>query len=51
MPLPFSRVAVAFGQPIRVPRGLSANELEAARVRLEDELIRTTLRAGESCAY
>jgi len=45
IPLPFSRVAVAFGQPIRVPRGVSATELEALRVRLQEELNRTTLRA------
>ena len=42
MPIPFSRVAVAFGQPTPVPRGLSGAELESVRVRLETELNRTT---------
>ena len=42
MPIPFSRVAVAFGQPTPVPRGLSGEELESVRARLETELNRTT---------
>jgi len=42
VPLPFSRVSVAFGKPIAVPRGLSGADLEALRLRLEAELTRTT---------
>jgi len=45
VPLPFSRVAVAFGEPMAVPRGISSEELEAIRLKLEAELSRTTLRA------
>ena len=44
VPLPFSRVAVAFGQPTSVPRGVSPENLEEIRLRLEEELERTTNR-------
>lgn len=45
VPLPFSRVAVAFGQPMTVPRGISTEELERTRLELEVELERTTALA------
>ncbi|MBN1504010.1 MAG: lysophospholipid acyltransferase family protein [Candidatus Eisenbacteria bacterium] len=38
VPLPFSRVVVASHAPIRVPRCLSASEIESCRVRLEKAL-------------
>ena len=43
--LPFSKLAFAMGETIRVPRNATAEELEALRQKLEDELNATTARA------
>ncbi|MHC4953815.1 MAG: lysophospholipid acyltransferase family protein [Planctomycetota bacterium] len=50
VPAPFTRVSVSFGQPIAVPRGLSGDELEKTRMRLEAELNRTTHVAEQASA-
>lgn len=42
IPLPFCRCDVVTGPPIRVPREATADEREAARQRLEEELRRIT---------
>ncbi len=47
VPLPFTRVSVAFGAPVPVPRGLSAEQLEEKRRQLEDALNEVT-RVAES---
>ena len=44
-PRPFSRVAVAVGEPVTVPRELSSEEREAARRRCQDEIDRVTREA------
>ncbi len=46
VPLPFSRVAITVGEPQFVERGLSEDELEAERQRLE-ELINSLTRQAE----
>lgn len=38
VPRPFSTVAVAIGEPLHVPRGSTAEDLEAARLSLEHRL-------------
>ena len=38
MPLPFSRGAIIVGEPIRVAADATAEELKAARVRVEQAL-------------
>jgi lysophospholipid acyltransferase (LPLAT)-like uncharacterized protein len=43
LPLPFSRVAIAIGEPVRVGRGLDAAGLE----RLQAEMARALLALGE----
>ncbi len=43
--LPFSKMVLAGGNQVRVPRHADAEELEAARQTLEDELNETTARA------
>ena len=45
--LPFSRIAVAVGEPIYVPSGANNAALESARQRVENELNRLTTRAYE----
>ncbi len=45
--LPFSRIAVAAGGPIYVPKDADTAALESARKRIEDELNRLTARAYE----
>jgi len=40
VPLPFARVRVHYGTALEVPRSANAAELEAARVRLSEELDR-----------
>jgi lysophospholipid acyltransferase (LPLAT)-like uncharacterized protein len=36
LPLPFSRVVIAYGEPVRMPRGLDAESLE----RMQREMAR-----------
>lgn len=43
VPWPFSRVAIAIGEPHRVPRGLSSEDLEENVLRLEATLDELTL--------
>jgi len=45
--LPFSRGAMVFGDPIRVPTGADDATLEAARRQVETALTAATLRAYE----
>jgi lysophospholipid acyltransferase (LPLAT)-like uncharacterized protein len=45
VPLPFARVLCLYGEPLRVPRDASAQELENARLQLERELDRLTAEA------
>ncbi len=47
VPWPFSRLAITFGEPQFVERGLSSEELEAERQRLE-ELISALTRQAEA---
>ena len=47
--LPFSRGAVVWGEPIYVPRDATPEELEAARLRVEDGLNTVALEAEEIC--
>jgi hypothetical protein len=42
IPHPFTRVVVAYGDPIAVPRGLEGESLEAWRTRVESALIAHT---------
>jgi hypothetical protein len=38
IPLPFSRVTIKVGEPIRIPRDASASDLEVVRLQLEERL-------------
>ena len=49
LPLPFSRAALVFGDPIFVPRKLDAEAREKCRSRLEEELNSLTRRAEQAC--
>jgi len=49
VPRPFSRVAVVVGEPLTVPRRLSSDGREAARVSCQEALDRAT-RAAEAAA-
>jgi lysophospholipid acyltransferase (LPLAT)-like uncharacterized protein len=44
LPLPFARVRVDYGEPLRVPREAPEFEAEAARARLEEQLVSLTGR-------
>jgi len=46
IPHPFTRVVVAYGDPIAVPRGLEGEALEAWRARVEKALIAHTERVA-----
>ena len=48
IPLPWSAVTYAVGEPLKVSRQATAEELEAARVELERRLNEATQRAGEA---
>ncbi|MGA1790719.1 MAG: hypothetical protein ACMUIM_04485 [bacterium] len=45
--MPFSRGAFIFGPPLRVPRHLSPEEMDAFRERLERLLSETTSKADD----
>jgi hypothetical protein len=47
IPLPFSRVVIMHGEPIFVPRQLTAERMEEKRVQLEEALQALTHRADE----
>jgi lysophospholipid acyltransferase (LPLAT)-like uncharacterized protein len=47
LPLPFGRVVYIWGEPIFIPRYLTAKELEEKRLLVEDRLRRTTAEADE----
>ena len=38
LPMPFSRVVICYGEPIEVPKGAGAEEVEKYRLRLEQDL-------------
>ena len=42
IPIPFSRAAFVYGEPITIPRRLNETEKDAWRARVEDELNRVT---------
>lgn len=48
IPLPFARIAMAFGEPFRVPAGASEEECEAYRLRLRDAIERAEEAAARS---
>ncbi len=48
IPFPFTRVAIAYGEAIPVPRELSPEEAEALRCRVEEGLIAANRLAEES---
>lgn len=50
VPLPFSKIVVAFASPIEIPENCGEDELEQKRVQLEKAIIRLTLEADEACA-
>ena len=50
VPRPFSHVALAIGEPIHVPPGASAAQLEADRIELERSLAVLVERTGEMLA-
>jgi lysophospholipid acyltransferase (LPLAT)-like uncharacterized protein len=50
VPLPFSKIVIAFAAPIEIPENCGEDELERKRVQLEETLIRLTREADEACA-
>ena len=51
IPKPFSRVTIAFGDPVAIPSDLSGKELESLCRELEDELNRLTDLVDRICGY
>ncbi len=49
MPLPFARISIVVGAPIRVPKGLPIDELEPLRLELEQAL-KSVNQAAETAA-
>jgi lysophospholipid acyltransferase (LPLAT)-like uncharacterized protein len=50
LPLPFSAIVIVFGKPISVPKGLSREEYEAIRERVENTLLAAQSLAEETVA-
>jgi lysophospholipid acyltransferase (LPLAT)-like uncharacterized protein len=38
LPLPFSRVVIAYGEPVKMPRGIDASALEQRRKEMAERL-------------
>ena len=49
LPLPFSKGAIVWGEPLHVPADADAETLEACRKRLEDRLVAATQEAERLC--
>lgn len=49
VPMPFSRLAIVAGEPIRVPREADEQERETLRAELERAIERADARAAELC--
>ncbi|MGC8602484.1 MAG: lysophospholipid acyltransferase family protein [Desulfomonilaceae bacterium] len=47
LPLPFSTIVMAFGKPTEVKSGLSDNEYEILRQKIEDEMLRVQKQVEE----
>jgi lysophospholipid acyltransferase (LPLAT)-like uncharacterized protein len=45
IPKPFARIAIAIGEPLQVPKGLMAEDLEPLRLQMENALKELTQRA------
>ncbi len=51
IPKPFSRVKVAYGPLMRFPAGIAGQELEQARLALEQEINRLRLMVDQQCDH
>ena len=51
LPKPFSRMTIIFGEPVSIPAEMTDEEMEALRLRLEDELNRLTDKVDRMCGY
>lgn len=48
VPWPFTRVVIAYGEPIAIPRGLDTTAFETWRVRIEDAMMALTREVSAS---
>ena len=48
IPKPFSRIAIAIGEPVSIPKGLLAEDLEPLRLQMENALKRLTQQAQDA---
>jgi lysophospholipid acyltransferase (LPLAT)-like uncharacterized protein len=51
IPWPFSRVVIAYGTPIHIPKTCSEEELEALRLELQNQLNQLTEQADRQTGY
>jgi hypothetical protein len=51
IPKPFSRMTIAFGEPVTIPSDLSEHALELLRRKLEDDLNHLTDKVDRMCGY
>ena len=51
IPKPFSRMTVAFGEPVAIPAEIHPSDLERLCRKLEDDLNRLTDRVDRKCGY
>jgi len=51
LPKPFSRMVIAFGEPVTIPEDIGDEDLKSMCQRLEDELNRMTDRVDHMCGY
>ena len=51
LPLPFSRIAIAYGEPVRMPRGLDADSLARMQAEMGRKLQELQAEAREALAW
>ncbi len=51
VPAPFSRIAIAYGEPLFIPRDCSEDDLEGFRLELETRMNNAMREADDHCGY
>ncbi len=51
IPKPFSKIVIAIGEPVHVPKGIVAEDLEPIRLQMENSLKQLTTQAQDALKY
>lgn len=51
LPFPFGQLAIVWGEPLYVPKGIKSDEFEEYRIKLQNRLNDATAQADEICGH